>query len=67
MPTSSPIDRNYQVRSYVVELQRFAKDLRTGVVVQDIDAVLDGDIDVFLRAAIIDGWNRERPSGAIPD
>lgn len=51
----------HQIRAYVMQPYQMVKDLRTGVVREDIDAVLDGDIDCFLIAAVIGGWNRERP------
>lgn len=40
------------VRHYVLDPYRVAKDLRTGVSVTDVRVVLNGDIDVFLVAAL---------------
>ncbi len=42
----------YQIRSYVLQPYRLVKDLRTGVETSDYKAVLDGDIDMFLAAAL---------------
>ncbi|GIW45147.1 MAG: peptide chain release factor 2 [Candidatus Binatia bacterium] len=39
-----------QIRSYVLQPYRLVKDHRTGVEVGNADAVLDGDIDVFIEA-----------------
>lgn len=42
----------YQIRSYVLQPYRLVKDLRTGAETSDYKAVLDGDIDMFLAAAL---------------
>ncbi len=42
----------YQIRSYVLQPYRMVKDLRTNVELTDAKAVLDGDIDMFLEAAL---------------
>ena len=42
----------YQIRSYVLQPYRMVKDLRTEVENTDTRAVLDGDIDMFLEAAL---------------
>lgn len=40
-----------QIRSYVLDSARI-KDLRTGVETSDCDKVLDGDLDLFIEAAL---------------
>ena len=45
-------DWGSQIRSYVLHPYTQVKDLRTGVEVGDAQRVLDGDIDVFIEAAL---------------
>jgi peptide chain release factor 2 len=44
------IDFGSQIRSYVLQPYRMIKDHRTKVEVGDVDRVLDGDLDPFIRA-----------------
>jgi len=41
-----------QIRSYVLQPYQMVKDLRTGVEVGNVNAVLDGDLDVFIEAVL---------------
>ena len=50
-----------QIRSYVLQPYRMAKDLRTRVEVGDVDRVLDGDLDPFIRGKL-----RMRREGNLP-
>src|SRR5271156_1153627 len=42
-----------QIRSYVLQPYRMAKDLRTRVEVGDVDKVLDGDLEPFIRGYLL--------------
>ncbi len=50
-----------QIRSYVLQPYRIAKDHRTKVEVGDVDRVLDGGLDPFIR-----GYLRMRRNGGVP-
>ncbi|WP_410519519.1 peptide chain release factor 2 [Candidatus Anaplasma sp. TIGMIC] len=43
----------HQIRSYVLHPYRMVKDLRTGFETGNVDAVMDGDLDPFITAAIV--------------
>lgn len=49
----STIGFGSQIRSYVLQPYRLVKDLRTGVEVGDVDAVLDGRLDPFIEAYLL--------------
>jgi len=55
------IDFGSQIRSYVLQPYRLIKDHRTDVEVGDVDRVLDGDLDTFIRTYLL---GRSRAAGA---
>ncbi len=59
----SKLDINFgsQIRSYVLQPYRMAKDLRTRVEIGDVDRVLDGYLEPFIR-----GYLRMRREGVHP-
>jgi peptide chain release factor 2 len=50
--TKKAIGWGHQIRSYVLQPYQLVKDLRTGVQSTDPDAVLAGEIDPFMEAAL---------------
>ncbi|WP_370337194.1 peptide chain release factor 2 [Parvularcula marina] len=50
--TKTEIGWGHQIRSYVLQPYQMVKDLRTGVESPSPDAVLDGDLDQFMGAAL---------------
>ena len=50
--TKTDIGWGHQIRSYVLQPYQMVKDLRTGVETGNPSAVLDGDLDRFLAAAL---------------
>jgi peptide chain release factor 2 len=59
----SKLDINFgsQIRSYVLQPYRIAKDHRTKVEVGDVDRVLDGYLEPFIR-----GYLKMRRNGGVP-
>ena len=52
------IEWGSQIRSYVLHPYRMAKDLRTNVEMGNVDAVLDGDLDGFIRVFLMQSKNQ---------
>jgi len=42
----------HQIRSYVMQPYQMVKDLRTDIETSNVQAVLDGDLDDFMAAAL---------------
>ncbi|WP_217125588.1 peptide chain release factor 2 [Hydrogenophilus thiooxidans] len=61
--SKSDIGWGHQIRSYVLDQSRI-KDLRTGVEIGNTQAVLDGDLDPFIEAALKQGVSGTKPSAA---
>ena len=52
--TKKKIEWGSQIRSYVMHPYKMVKDLRTNVETSNVQAVMDGDLDVFIKAFLIE-------------
>jgi peptide chain release factor 2 len=50
--TKKDIGWGHQIRSYVLQPYQLVKDLRTGTQSSNPDAVLDGDLDIFIETSL---------------
>jgi peptide chain release factor 2 len=55
------IEWGSQIRNYVLHPYKLIKDVRTGHETGNVDAVLNGDLDAFLKAFLMDA-GQEKPS-----
>lgn len=56
-----------QIRSYVLQPYRMVKDLRTGIQTGDTEAVLDGNLDMFVNGWLRAGCPTKRQPGMKED
>ena len=47
------IEWGSQIRNYVMQPYKLVKDVRTGTETADVDAVMDGEIDQFLKSFLM--------------
>jgi peptide chain release factor 2 len=47
------IEWGSQIRNYVMQPYKLVKDVRTGYETSDVDGVMNGDIDQFLKAYLM--------------
>ena len=58
----SDIGWGHQIRSYVLQPYQLVKDVRTGVESGDPAAVLDGSLDPFIQAALLNRMSGDAPA-----
>ncbi len=51
-----------QIRSYVMHPYKMVKDLRTRVEVGNVDGVMDGNIDIFIKEYLLHTWHNKTSS-----
>lgn len=51
--TKTKIDFGAQIRSYVMHPYKMVKDLRTGTETSNVNAVMDGDLDDFIKSYLM--------------
>jgi peptide chain release factor 2 len=54
----------HQIRSYVLQPYQLVKDLRTEVERGDVNAILDGDLDEFIEAYLLQNADRHEARAA---
>jgi peptide chain release factor 2 len=62
--TKTDIGWGHQIRSYVLQPYQLVKDLRTGVESTNPQAVLDGDLDMFMEASLAQRVNAREAATA---
>jgi peptide chain release factor 2 len=56
------IEWGSQIRNYVMHPYKLIKDVRTGFETSNVTAVMDGDIDAFVKAYLMEFSHQNKPT-----
>ena len=59
------IDFGSQIRNYVMHPYKLVKDVRTGEETGNVDAVMNGEIDNFIKAFLMENSDKTNPKNEL--